>query len=128
MAVILIALCTFTSCKKDKDAAATNESILVGHWEGFYGGLDGEPKQYYAFTILKNGSLTVKSDSKVSDIIGAGTWTLKDNEFKAVYQYPGQDTKFYAVAKFDEAQKKLTGTWGVETQNADLGKFYMIKQ
>jgi hypothetical protein len=125
--VLAIAAGTFISCKKDKDAAPP-DSILKGTWEGAYGGANGEPTTYFSFIIENNGTLQVKAEDKNDPLVGSGTWTLKDNEFKAVYQYEGQDAKLNVAAKFDEVENNLIGNWGHGEKNADVGKFYMFRK
>ena len=129
LTAIVIAACTFVSCKKDKDAPAPSpESIMKGTWEGLYGFDQETPAKYFAIIIEKNGSLQVRANDKNNPQIGTGTWTLHENVFTAVYQYEGQISTYNMAAKLDGGQKKLTGSWGTGDKNADDGVFYMNKQ
>lgn len=125
LVMLVIAAGSFISCKKNKDAAP--DHILKGNWEGEYGYGADEPDTYFAFIIHNNGTLQVSIDKNYPPT-GSGTWTLKDNEFKAVYKYEGDNEEFNVVAKFDEVENNLVGNWGDGDTNADDGKFYMFRQ
>lgn len=127
VAALLIAACTFVSCKKDKaDPAPVN--VIEGNWEGLYGYGNNAPTVYFSFVIHKDGTLQVKAVDKDDPSLATGTWTLKDNEFKAVYQYEGESEKLNVAAKYDAEQKKLTGNWGHGEADPKAGGFIMNKQ
>lgn len=124
---IVIAACIFVSCRKSKEAP-TPESKMAGTWEGLYGNNNDVPYVYFAFIIKKDGTLQVKADEKDDPMTGTGTWTLQEDVFKAVYHYDGEDYNFNVAAKLDEAQMKITGSWGNGDKDADDGEFFMKKQ
>ena len=126
IAAILIAACTFVSCKKDKDTPAPG-SVLQGNWEGKYGYGNADPDTYFALEINSNGTLTVKSGDKNDPYVSPGTWTLQEDVFKAVYQSDDEED-LNLSAKLNEAKTELTGSWGFGKVDANMGDFIVAKK
>lgn len=125
VAAILIAACTFVSCKKDNDVPAPGE-IMEGTWNGLYGEDNDEPAFYFELVIHRDGTLQVKSGNPADPYVMPGTWSLHKDVFKAVYH--DQDAYMNLTAKLDGAKKKLSGNWGYGKENPDSGNFLVTKQ
>ena len=127
LAVLFFAATAMVSCKKNNDDVVAPPAAIEGQWIGKYGSGGGEPTTFLGFNILPNGVLQVlKSDKSVS---GTGTWVLDGEQvFKGIYKHNGASMKFNVAAKYDEAAKTITGSWGEGETVASEGDFFLNKQ
>jgi hypothetical protein len=127
VAFICIAAMSFASCKKNKDAAPP--SPMEGTWVGKWGHNNAVPSEYYSFVIKSNGTLKVKGEDGDDLSLGTGKWSLDESTFKVVYYYnnnPG--VKLNVVAKLNDANTEISGSWGDGEKDPDDGTMFMTKQ
>ena len=128
-ALFLTASILFTSCKKDKDQVPPPANTIEGTWVGKVGSGNNTPASYYSFIISKDGTMKVTDDSNNPNK-GTGTWTMDGDTFKGQYQnqFGNLILKYNVVAKFKAAEKRMDGSWGTGTTDADDGTFFLDKQ
>ena len=133
LAAVLLAFNVLPSCKKETVAPPVTqedpkeeEVPMLGYWEGTYSFGDGGINLYFAIEITSDSELTIVNSDK--EVLGTGTWTVKDNIFTAHYAYDQSPEAVYSLAaKFDKAERTLSGSWG-EGLDADSGDFYLKQQ
>ena len=123
---LALAILSLASCKKETEVLAAPG--IEGTWVGEYeGGLYSSPK-FFSFIIKNDGTLIVKSGDPNAPLTGTGTWSLTDTEFRSVYQYEGQLSKWNVAAKADIEKGEMSGAYGAGETDADDGTFYLTRQ
>lgn len=124
------ALFVFSSCKKNnEDVPPPAAPTIEGTWVGKYGSGNNTPATYYSFTISKDGTMTVTDDAN-KPTKSAGTWKLEGETFIGQYQHLAGNLllKYNVVAKYKATEKRMDGSWGLGTTDADDGTFFLDKQ
>lgn len=122
-AFLVLAVVTFTSCKKD---APEPSHPIVGSWLGKYGSGNSEPSAFFSFRILPNGVVQVRDE--VNTVIGTGTWKLDETTFTCIYTYEQGGGTYNLAAKYDEVEGNIIGSWGEGEVDTSAGDFYLVKQ
>lgn len=127
-ALVMMTTVTMISCKKAKeDLLLQAEPVTIeGKWVGKTGTIITPPTAFFAAKISKAGFIEILD--KNNAVIGKGLWKLDGAAFSAVYSYEGSVIKYNLAAKYDAANKKLTGSWGDGEVIADNGEFFLDKQ
>ncbi|MBC7850332.1 MAG: hypothetical protein H7Y31_11380 [Chitinophagaceae bacterium] len=125
---VLFAATTFVSCKKETTPAVIPPvaNTIEGSWKGKYGTGNEAPDEYFAFTIAKNGELSVFSGNENAPTSAKGTWTLEDNVLKGKYKYGNLFIEYTFAAKYDAEAKTLNGSWGIGDKES--GTFSLDKK
>jgi hypothetical protein len=127
---ILTGICSlylFTSCSKDKEQVIETAVVSPGVYEGKYGTGNNTPSTFYSFRL--NGDGTMQEIDVSGNVVGTGAWTINGTTFRASYHYIFPATAYFvATGTYDQATKKISGTWGYDDNDKDGGKWNMIKK
>jgi hypothetical protein len=124
---LLAGIIGFYSCKKDKQETSTPATEIAAPYEGKFGTGTNTPSSFYSFNLKEDGTLEEVNNAGV--VVGKGTWSIQGNSFQGYYHYLTPVTSTFSVtATYDQAAKKLSGTWGYGSSNQDGGKWFMVKK
>ncbi len=85
------------------------------------------PSVFYNFKINPNGVIKEIEDN--GQKTGDGIWTITGTTFRTSYNSNFPANSFYsAVGEYDAGSKKITGTWGNDTNESNGGKWHMTKK
>jgi len=122
--LLLVTVCTFASCKKDKEVAG-NETSIEGKWSGNKG-FDNEVPANDLHISIKTGGI-IEETNTTGAVKGSGTWTLNGTVFTAHYQFKAPlNTVYTFKGTFNKTTGKINGTWGFDNDDND-GNFYLDK-
>ena len=126
LTVMLIAVSTLVSCKKDNDVKPISYPV-EGMYSGKYGFGNDVPDTDQKYSI-KTGGVFQEIGVNSGMVVGEGTWQMNGNTLTATYTIVWSPFSKYSIsATFDPATGKLTGTWGNDSNSSDGGKIDMNK-
>ena len=124
IAVLLLVIIIFASCKKDNEVKS-NVISIEGKWTGNKG-FDNEVPTNDLLITIKNGGVIEETNS-AGAVKGSGSWTLNGIVFTAHYQFKAPlNTVYTFKGNFNKATGKIEGTWGFDSDDS-VGKFYLNK-
>ena len=126
--LLMLAVFTFVSCKKDNDIPAPATVAIEGLYAGKYG-FDNEIPDTDQKYKIKAGGIFQEISIHNGSVVGQGSWLLNGSTLTATYTMVFSPYSKYSIsATFNASTNKLTGTWGSDNSNTDGGKIDMTKQ
>ncbi len=80
-----------------------------GRWVGTYGNNEKNNPYYYSFEFLTGGKLHVINQN--DKILGTGTYSLKEDTVKIVYQYVNDMSRYSCDGLLNKLTNTMNGSW-----------------
>ena len=117
------------ACKKDAHTSTPTGSSnsIEGKYTGQYG-FEGDGFTDPFILVVKPSGVFQEIGPSSGAVTGQGTWQLSGNKLTANYKMVFSPFNEYSVSlTYDEAHKKLSGTWGFDKSATDGGPLEVAK-